>query len=349
MIKVGRLCARSDLAVKPFQFALRIPALSCLLILQMLVAANMICAKAPVASQPSPPQPIPEEMVVRLQVFLDQNSFGPGEIDGHWGEFCTKALQRYQVANRQQPTGQIDAEMLKKLEQISPLYITYQLTENDFKSVGHAPHKPSEAARVKAMPYRSITEFVAERYHSNEKFIKKLNPNHHMTALRPGDTLQVPNVTPFQLETITPVENLPANPAFSSRVVKVDTHFRMLDIFDGDKIVCSYPITPGSKALPAPIGTWKIVRITMLPWFRWDKAMLRHGKRSGDYYNIRPGPRNPVGIAWIGLNKKGIGIHGTDSPETIGRSASHGCIRLANWDVARVANQVTDGMAVQIY
>jgi hypothetical protein len=177
------LSARCAALAKPFHFALRIPALSCLLILQMLVVANMICAKAPVASQPSPPQPIPEEMVVRLQVFLDQNSFGPGEIDGHWGEFCTKALQRYQMANRQQPTGQIDAEMLKKLEQISPLYITYQLTENDFKSVGHAPHKPSEAARVKAMPYRSITEFVAERYHSNENFIKKLNPDHHMKAL----------------------------------------------------------------------------------------------------------------------------------------------------------------------
>jgi lipoprotein-anchoring transpeptidase ErfK/SrfK len=77
--------------------------------------------------------------------------------------------------------------------------------------------------------------------------------------------------------------------------------------------------------------------------------MLEHGYRSDNYFNIPPGPRNPVGILWIGLNKPGIGIHGTNSPNTIGRSGSHGCIRLANWDAARVVNQVTEGMTVQIY
>jgi putative peptidoglycan binding protein len=181
-------------------------ALGCLLILQMLVVAKMTSAQTSLVPQASPPQSFSQDMVVRLQIFLDQNSFGPGEIDGHWGEFCTKALQRYQMANSQEPTGQIDAELLTKLEQISPLYTTYQLTENDFKSVGRAPRKPSEAARVKAMPYRSITGFVAERFHTSENFIKKLNPDHRRKALRPGDTLHVPNVTPFQVETITPME-----------------------------------------------------------------------------------------------------------------------------------------------
>jgi lipoprotein-anchoring transpeptidase ErfK/SrfK len=86
-----------------------------------------------------------------------------------------------------------------------------------------------------------------------------------------------------------------------------------------------------------------------MPIFPWDEAMLKHGRRSSDFYTISPGPRNPVGIVWIGLNKKGIGIHGTDSPDTIGRSASQGCIRPANWDAARVVNQVTVGMTVEIY
>jgi lipoprotein-anchoring transpeptidase ErfK/SrfK len=154
---------------------------------------------------------------------------------------------------------------------------------------------------------------------------------------------------PFQIENVQPVENLPLNPALASRTIKVDTRARMLDVVDGDKIIGSYPVTPGSKRLPAPIGTWKIVRITLMPWFRWDKEMLNHGKRSSNFHNIPPGSRNPVGIAWIGLDKKGIGIHGTDNPDMIGRSASHGCIRLANWDVNRVANAVTDGIAVQIF
>ena len=94
---------------------------------------------------------------------------------------------------------------------------------------------------------------------------------------------------------------------------------------------------------------WKIVGIATLPWFRWDEAMLEHGKRSDNYYNLPPGPRNPVGVVWIGLNKRGVGIHGTNSPNTIGRSGSHGCIRLANWDAARVINEVTSGMTVQIF
>ena len=91
------------------------------------------------------------------------------------------------------------------------------------------------------------------------------------------------------------------------------------------------------------------MKVTTMPIFRWDEAMLNHGRRSSHFYAIPPGPRNPVGIVWIGLNKKGIGIHGTDNPDTIGRSGSHGCIRLANWDAARVVNQVTVGMTVEIY
>jgi L,D-transpeptidase catalytic domain len=119
--------------------------------------------------------------------------------------------------------------------------------------------------------------------------------------------------------------------------------------FCGRALLASFPITPGSQRLPAPVGTWKIIKITILPNFRWDEAMLQHGRRSGNYYLIPPGPRNPVGIVWIGLNRKGIGIHGTDNPQTIGRSASHGCIRLANWDAIRLAGEVTTGMTVEIF
>ena len=289
------------------------------------------------------------EIVTRLEIFLDQHSFSPGKIDGHWGDFCAKALQRYQLAHGQETGSQLDPAIGRELTQISPLYINYQLNADDFRHVGKAPRRPAEQARVKSMPYRSILDFVAERYHSDETFIRKLNSGRNMKTLKPGDTIRVPNVMPFQIENVQPVENLPLNPALASRTIKVDTRARMLDVVDGDKIIGSYPVTPGSKRLPAPIGTWKIVRITLMPWFRWDKEMLNHGKRSSNFHNIPPGSRNAVGIAWIGLDKKGIGIHGTDNPDMIGRSASHGCIRLANWDVNRVANAVTDGIAVQIF
>jgi lipoprotein-anchoring transpeptidase ErfK/SrfK len=295
-------------------------------------------------------EPVSErEVITRLQIFLDQRSFSPGKIDGKWGEFVAKALQRYQRATGVPATGQIDPAMQQQLQQIFPIYTTYALTADDLKRVGNIPYKPAEEAKVPALLYRSLTEFIAERYHAGQNFIARLNSDKKMDNLKAGDIIRVPNVPPFQIENLKEIGSLPMKPEFAKRVIKVDTRFRMLDIMEGDRIIGSYPITPGSQKLPAPIGTWKIVGIATMPWFRWDEAMLNHGERSENFYNLPPGPRNPVGIAWIGLNKRGIGIHGTNSPDTIGRSGSHGCIRLANWDAARVVNQVTEGMTVQIF
>jgi lipoprotein-anchoring transpeptidase ErfK/SrfK len=114
----------------------------------------------------------------------------------------------------------------------------------------------------------------------------------------------------------------------------------MLDLFKGGRLVGSYPITPGSEHLPAPKGEWIIEKIAWNPPFRWDKEMLMKGKRGSNAFNLPPGPNSPVGILWMQLNKPGIGIHGTAEPETIGRSASHGCIRLANWDAFDLGQKV---------
>jgi lipoprotein-anchoring transpeptidase ErfK/SrfK len=311
---------------------------------------NPSAATVPAEAGVARAEPVSErEVITRLQIFLDQRSFSPGKIDGKWGEFVAKALQRFQRANGLRATGQIDPAMQQQLQQIFPIYTTYTLTPDDLTRVGNIPYKPAEEAKVRALLYRSLTEFIAERYHAGQNFIARLNSDKKVDNLKAGDTIRVPNVPPFQIENLKEIGSLPVKPEFAKRVIKVDTRFRMLDIMEGDKIVGSYPITPGSQKLPAPIGTWKIVGIATMPWFRWDEAMLNHGERSENFYNLPPGPRNPVGIAWIGLNKRGIGIHGTNSPDTIGRSGSHGCIRLANWDAARVINQVTEGMTVQIF
>jgi lipoprotein-anchoring transpeptidase ErfK/SrfK len=290
-----------------------------------------------------------QDTVSRLQIFLDEHSFGPGKIDGHLGEFVGKALQRFQISNGQQPSGQIDSALQQELQKISPVYTTCTLTEGDLQWVGSVPSTPAGMAKLKKILYRSALDYVSERYHADPAFIRKLNAGRNMDDLKKGSTVQVPNVQPFRIETIQPVADLPPRPEFAQRVIKVDTKARMLDLVDANRVIASFPITPGSKSLPAPLGTWKIVKVTTMPIFRWDEAMLNHGQRSSHFYAVPPGPRNPVGIVWIGLNKKGIGIHGTDSPDTIGRSGSHGCIRLANWDAARVVNQVTVGMTVEIY
>jgi lipoprotein-anchoring transpeptidase ErfK/SrfK len=123
----------------------------------------------------------------------------------------------------------------------------------------------------------------------------------------------------------------------------------MLGVFEADKLIGAYPVTIGSAHTASPIGDWKVRGIAKLPRFRYDKEMLEHGQRSGNFYMLPPGPRNPVGVMWIALNKKGIGIHGTNDPGSIGHAVSHGCIRLANWDVVRLATKIKAGDNVSIH
>ncbi len=132
-------------------------------------------------------------------------------------------------------------------------------------------------------------------------------------------------------------------------MVNVDTKTNFITVLEGNTLVAAYPVTIGSARTESPIGEWKVRGVAKLPTFRYDEEMLNHGERSGDFHMLPPGPNNPVGVIWIALNKKGIGLHGTENPDSIGRSASHGCVRLANWDIVRLATRVKAGVSVSIY
>jgi lipoprotein-anchoring transpeptidase ErfK/SrfK len=285
------------------------------------------------------------ELVTRLQIFLDQQNFGPGIIDGRWGEFSGKALVHYARAHNLQVTPAIYDQL--PLDSVYPIYTEYTITPQDETTVGDLPTQPSEEAKLKRMPYPSLLTFIEERYHASPDFLKKINPGRNLDLLKAGDVVRVPNVAPFALEAIKD-HKIPDHPEFALRSIYVSVEDKMLDLYDGPRLIASFPITPGSSALPAPPGVWNIIGIFTLPEFRWDEAMLEHGRRSANFFQIPPGPRNPVGILWCGLNKTGIGIHGTNTPETIGRAASHGCIRLANWDAIKFSTMVTTGLPVTI-
>src|SRR5450432_3594399 len=313
------------------------------------------------ALPPSTPTPVPtpkptprqlvalpiydEETSVRLQIFLDNNEFGPGKIDGRMGEFFGKALVSYKRSHGLATTGSVDATLL---DDVPIPYTTYTIRPEDEKFVGAVASKPSEQAKLKALLYGSLLEFVAERFHSAEDFLRKLNPGMDLDKLKPGDTVKVPNVLPFEIEKLGEAF-VPPNPAFANRKIWIDTRERFLEIFENNQLVAEFPITPGSTTLPAPKGVWKILGAATLPWFRHDEGVLQHGVRTNDFFNLPPGPNNPVGILWMGLNKPGIGIHGTNNPETIGRAGSHGCIRMANWDAARIKDLVSVGAVVTIF
>ena len=318
-------------------------------------AAKPLPVKKAAPTPPPTPTPVPTPMVAlpnydmetstRLQIFLDNNNFGPGKIDGEMGEFFRKALLAYKAANGLPMTGAVDPVMMTEVPEV---FTNYTIRPEDEKLVGNTPSAPSQQAKQKWLPYNSYLEFVAERFHASQDFIRKLNPGMKLEALQVGETVKVPNVRPFEIETLQEGFHEP-RPEFAARKVFIDTRERFLIVREGEKIICEFPITPGSGRTPAPKGTWKVLGVATMPWFRHDEGVLNYGVRTANFHNLPPGPNNPVGVLWMGLNKPGIGMHGTNNPETIGRAASHGCIRLANWDAARIKDFVGKGNVVEIF
>jgi len=283
------------------------------------------------------------EKITELQIFLDRANFGPGKIDGQPGEFTDKALAAYKKSHEEEKDGKL------KLPKDTPLFTTRRVTDSDLAQVGPMGINPEEQSKQKSMPYASLPVAIAERYHTDIDFLRALNKDRNLDELKVGDEVKVPNVPPFEIEKVKLMATFPASKALLKQEIIVDTAEKSLGVYKEGKLVALFPISPGSDKLPAPKGEWKIESVTTLPVFRWDEKMLKEGVRSEEFFLIQPGPANPVGVLWIQLlDKPGIGIHGTNQPDTIGRSSSHGCIRLANWDAVKLSGMVTAGGSVVI-
>ena len=302
---------------------------------------------------PAPPALSPDD-TTRLQIFLEHENFAPGKLDGKPGEFTRKALARYALSTHRAlpPVGPALLAALPAVREVQP-YARYTVTADDLAQIGPIPEDRAAQGRLKALPYISLPELLGERFHTSQDFLRQLNPGRSVEHLAAGDAVRVPNVTdPLYVGRGLAVGKdghaLAARPEFRPRVVMVYTKEKMLDVLEDGRLLASFPITPGSTTLPAPPGTWKIETMSSLPFFRYDESMLEHGVRSTEFVHLPPGPNSPVGVMWMGLDRPGIGLHGTNNPDTIGRAASHGCIRLANWDAVKLSQMLTVGVTVHI-
>ena len=299
--------------------------------------------------QNPPAQNLPAQSVaaarapgVQMQIFLDTNHFRPGMVDGRTGEFFDKALAIYN-ANHGKPAGtQPDVTAIEP-------YTTYTVMAGDLGQVGVMATDNAEVAKQKSCPYTDLGDVIAERFHTTARFLTAINPNIDINQLQPGQSLTVPNVAdPFDIGSLPKMHSSKRDPSLAGRSIKIDVAARILEVREKDRTIASFPITPGSSDHPAPIGDWQIDEIATFPWFRYDEGVLERGERTENFYNFPPGPRNPVGILWMQLNRPGDGIHGAPNAATIGRAGSHGCIRLANWDAALIRTLVTVGTPVSI-
>jgi lipoprotein-anchoring transpeptidase ErfK/SrfK len=348
----------------------------------LLILSGVLPAAAKKKPTPKtqPPKKTQIEAATRLQVFLDRANFSPGRIDGRYNDFTWKALALYRESRGEQPQppppqsgghANVPPDVSGlDLASMDTVFVPYTVTEADLQSVGRLPSHVAEEAKLKFLPYRDVADAIAEKFHTDVHFLEQLNPG-KLKRLKGGDQLKVPNVEPFELASVkdiqpgsetasqaaNEVEDQPETQASTpgesgaprNVSTKVDTKTNMLGVFENEKLIAAYPVTVGSAHTASPIGDWKVRGIAKLPRFRYDKEMLEHGQRSGNFYMLPPGPRNPVGVMWIALNKKGIGIHGTNDPGSIGHAASHGCMRLANWDVVRLATKIKSGDNVSIH
>ena len=297
----------------------------------------------------------PDPKTLTTQVLLDRLGFSPGPIDGHSGANLARALKGFQEARGLEATGRIDPPTVEALAAYSKtpgtIEVTLTQTEAAGPFVGPIPEDPAEQAKLPAMGYSDLIEELSERYHTTRATLLALNKTG--TPLAAGTTIKVPNVRPAATDypaalrpdwkaTLSQLSVSSDQPQ-AARIV-VDKSDGVLRVYDGqDKLVAQFPATMGSEHDPLPIGNWKIQGTSYLPSFHYNPDLFWDAKPGDTKETLKPGPNGPVGVVWMDLDKDHYGIHGTSTPETIGRTTSHGCIRLTNWDAARLSLMVKPG------
>lgn len=282
--------------------------------------------------------------VLSFQILLDRHSFSPGQIDGRTGRNLSHAVTAFQAARKLPATGRLDCDTWRALggDRAGELLAPYTLTEDDVNGpyVDSIPAELGEQANLPALDYGSMLERLGERFHASPALIRELNAGVELT---PGATIKVPAVKPFD-----PAARPPLDAAAGGVKILVSKNDSMLRAVKRDgTVVFAAPVTTGSEHDPLPTGAWKVTGVQWNPAFHYNPDLFWDAKPDDTKATIKPGPNNPVGVVWIDLDLEHYGLHGTPEPGNVGHTASHGCVRLTNWDAARVAALVKPGTPVQ--
>jgi len=280
-----------------------------------------------------------EPLLIKLQVLLDRAHFSPGVIDGHSGMNTRRALRAYQQAHGLNPTGQLDEETWDRLggNNAQDVVKDYDISKADVAGpfIKHIPKGFAAMSKLKALSYTSPAELLAERFQMDTRLLKQLNGGADFE--KAGTTILVTNVRDV---------NHPPFKVARIEVRKADQSVVALGR-DGN-VLAYYPATIGSTDMPSPSGTMKVKGVAKNPDYKYNPKKLHFpGVKLKHSVTIAPGPNNPVGLEWIALTKPGYGIHGSPDPSAVRRQASHGCVRLTNWDAIELGDATKPGIKVQ--
>jgi lipoprotein-anchoring transpeptidase ErfK/SrfK len=287
--------------------------------------------------QASYPRPI--RNVLETQIALDRLSFSPGSIDGVPGAQTRSALIAFQTSQNLPATGELDEATRATLSLDRPPLALFIITSNDLARLQPLSSTWLGKSEQSALEFETALELAAENCHANPRLLVRLNPKILWTNIVPDTTYLGPDVT-----------NRP--PATKASALTISLSRRTLTVLDAEtNIIAHFPCSIAQRMDKRPVGELHVSKTAQNPNYTFNPEVFPESAEARQINTkliLPPGPNNPVGVAWISLDLEGYGIHGTPSPEQVGRTESHGCFRLANWNAARLVNLVSIGMPVRV-
>ena len=272
--------------------------------------------------------------LIRAQVLLDRAGLSPGVIDGYEGDNVSKALTAFEAANGFEPDGALDQEVWDALVgDAAPVVTTYTITEEDVGAdyVAPTPDDYAALADMERVVYQSPLEMLAERFHMDQDLLEAMNPDADFGAA--GTEILVADTG--------------GSVSGSAAQITADKSKGALEIYDDTgALIAFYPATIGSDANPSPSGEHTVRAVAPDAAYYYNPSVNFQQGDNSEPLEIPPGPNNPVGGVWIDLTEDTYGIHGTPDPASVSKNASHGCVRLTNWDARELAELVSEGVPV---
>ncbi len=261
----------------------------------------------------------------------------PGSIDGLLGSQTRAAIRAFQEQEDLPITGVLDRATRAVLDTNNPSLVTFTVSREDLARLQPLGKTWLAKSEQKSLDYETILELIAEKSQAHPNLIRKLNPGIDWENVQPGMSVYMPNA------------KFPAV-ADKAAFVRISLEKRTLEAFDeSTNLLAHFPCSIAQRMEKRPVGELHVDVIAPNPNYTFDPDVFPESAEARELNRkliLQPGPNNPVGLVWIGLDRPGYGIHGTPRPEDVGRTESHGCFRLANWNAEYLMRLVNVGTPV---